>query len=121
MVFLLISAAAGGKSSGAAGAEALSAISTNSANEWKLTLKDTSRSGFTAEAATEATLRVDEGYSDWSIPVVYSGANTGDNECVSVILCDSEGTAKYYGNIAQNSAASTDAGQTVNIPEGLEA
>jgi len=118
---LFTSAAAGGKSSGACGADALSAISDTATNEWKLTLKDASRSGFNAAAATGATLEADEGYFGWSIPIVYSGANTGDNEYVSAILCGSNGTAKYYGNIAQNSAASSDTGQAVGIPEGLAA
>ncbi len=118
---LFTSAAVGGKSSGACGADALSAISDTATNEWKLTLKDASRSGFNAAAATGATLEADKGYSEWSIPVVYSGAKTGNNEYVSVILCDSKGTAKYYGNIANNSAASADGGQVVNIPAGLTA
>jgi len=60
--------------------------------------------GFQAAAADGATLEMTEGYSGWSVPIVYSGAQTGDNEYVSVILCDNNGTAKYYGNIAQNSA-----------------
>ena len=55
------------------------------------------------------------------IPVVYSGAKTGEDEYVSVILADRKGKALYYGNIANDSAASPDTGQTVKIPEGLAA
>ena len=73
---LFTSAAEGGKISGAAGADALASIADNTTNEWKLTLKDTSRSGFQAVAADGAALEMTEGYSGWSIPVVYSGANT---------------------------------------------
>ena len=117
---LFTSAAEGGKSSGTFGADALKAITDNTTNEWKLTLKDASRSGFEASAAAGATLEVEPGYSDWSVPIVYSGAKTGDDEYVSVILCDSCGIAKYYGNIANNSEASSESGQIVNIPAGLE-
>ena len=121
---LFASAATGGKVSGDVGAESLTAVPYNSSGEWKLTLKNEryyGDIGFDASAASGATLEMNEGYSDWSIPVVYSGAKTGDNEYVSVILCDSDGTAKYYGNIARNSAASSDTGQAVTIPEGLAA
>ena len=48
----------------------------------------------------------------------YSGAQTGTNEYVSVLLCDSNGNVLYYGNIAQNSASGTAA---LNIPAGLAA
>ena len=118
---LLTSAAEGGKSSGAAGADSLTAVSNHSTNAWKLTLRDNSRDGFDARVAAGAVLQTKEGYSDWSIPVVYSGAKTGENEYVSVILADSKGKALYYGNIGNNSAASPDTGQTVKIPEGLAA
>ena len=116
---LFTSAAQGGKISGTPGADALTAVSGNSSNEWKLTLKDNGRSNFTASAAAKATLEKGEGYSGWSVPVVYSNAKTGDNEYVSVILCDSNDAVKYYGNIANNSAASSESGQYVTIPAGL--
>ena len=61
---------------------------------------------------------MEEGYSGWGIPLVYSGAGTRDNEYVSVILCDSKGIAKYYGNIAQKKPAGE---ASVNIPAGLAA
>ena len=112
---LFTSAAVGGKSSGAAGADALTSVSDYTGNEWKLTLLDGSRSSFTANSSgTVTSMKV--GYSNWSIPITYSGAQTGDNEYVSVLLCDSSDTVLYYGNIAQNSASGT---ATLNIPSGL--
>ena len=96
---LFTSAAAGGKSSGAAGADALTSVSDYTGNEWKLTLLDSSRSSFTVDAS-EAETSVEVGYTSWSIPVDYSGAQTGANEYVSALLCDSNGNVLYYGNIA---------------------
>ena len=109
---LFTSAAVGGKSLGTMGT--LSTIPEYTGNEWKLTLLDSNRSNFTA--STEAETSVEVGYSDWSIPIKYSGAQTGDNEYVSVLLCDSNGDVLYYGNIAQNSASGT---ATLTIPSGL--
>lgn len=114
---LFTSAAVGGKSSGAAGADALTSVSDYTGNEWKLTLLDSSRSSFTVDAS-EAETSVEVGYTSWSIPVDYSGAQTGANEYVSALLCDSNGNVLYYGNIAQNSASGTAA---LNIPAGLAA
>ena len=98
---LFLSAAEGGKSSGDVGAGALKEISTSDVSVWKLTLKDSGRSGFTADADTGAVLSQGKGYSVWTVPITYSGAGTESNEYVSVILCDSDGKAIYYGNIAQ--------------------
>ena len=118
---LFTSAAEGGKSSGTTGANALRAVSDNATKEWKLTLKDESRSSFEVRAAEGAVLEADEGYTSWTLPVTYSGAKPGNNEYVSMILADSEGKALYYGNIAKDSAASSGSGQDVAIPEGLAA
>ena len=116
---LFTSAAEGGKTSGTAGANALRAVSGTGTKEWKLTLKDESRSSFEARAAEGAVLAMSEGYTSWTITVTYSGAKTGNNEYVSAILCDSKGKALYYGNIAKGSAASSGSGQVVAIPAGL--
>ena len=118
---LFTSAADGVKPSASYGMDSLSAIPNNVSGEWKLTLHDSSRDDFAAQAGPKAVLEKESGYSDWSIPVVFSGANPGDNEYVSVILCDSNDNAIYYGNIAKDSAATTDLGQAVKIPEGLAA
>ena len=50
------------------------------------------------------------------LQISYSGAQTGDNEYVSVLLCDNNDNILYYGNIAQNSASGT---ATLDIPSGL--
>ena len=47
----------------------------------------------------------------------YSGAQTGANEYVSVLLCDSADNVLYYGNIAGNSADGT---ASVTIPAVLD-
>ena len=114
---LFTSAAVGGKIPAAAGADALTSVSDYTGNEWKLTLLDNSRSSFTVDAS-EAETSAEVGYSGWSIPIAYSGAQTGANEYVSALLCDSSGNVLYYGNIAQNSASGT---ASINIPAGLAA
>lgn len=78
-------------------------------SEWKLTLKDTSRNFM----ATVATSIMEAGQS---IPVIYSGANTGDNEYVSAMIEDDSGTILYYGRIAQNSESGT---ADITIPSSL--
>ena len=114
---LFASVVAGGKSSDAVGADALKEVDDYSSNEWKLTLLDDTRSSFAADV-DEAETSVEAGYSSWSIPVTYSGAQMGDNEYVSALLCDSNDTVLYYGNIAQNRANGT---VTLNLPSGLNA
>ena len=113
---LFSSAAAGGKSSGDVGAGALKEISTSDVSVWKLTLDD-GRS-FSAQAGSDAVLSQEEGYSGWTVPVEYSGGKTESNEYVSTILCDADGKALYYGNIAQSSVSGT---VNLTIPEGLSA
>lgn len=89
---------------------------TENKGEWKLTLRDDSRSGFQASADNaEAALK---GYTDWKVDISYSGAIPGDQEYVSVMLCNNnwEGVL-YYGYIAHDSKSGT---QTVRLPNGLE-
>ena len=112
---LFTSAAAGGKSSGAAGADALTSVSDYAGNEWKLTLLDSGRNGFAANVNGQTNASAVAG---GSVQITYSGAQTGDNEYVSALLCDSSGNVLYYGNIAQNSANGT---AELNIPAGLAA
>ncbi len=112
---LFTSAAENGKSqNGMDGA--LTAVSDYAVSEWKLTLLDSSRNGFTAATGSETS--VDDDYSDWTVEVDYSGARTGGNEYVSAMLVDGSGGILYYGRIAQNSADGT-AG--IAIPSGLAA
>ena len=90
---LFASAAVGGKPDGG-----LTPIPEYSGNEWKLTLLD-SRRNF---AVTEKTA---DGYPDDTIMLNYSGATTGANEYISVIIADNNG-AQYYGRVAQPTAES---------------
>ena len=116
---LFSSAAKGGKSSGAVANGALQEIASNDTSEWKLTLKDSSRASFTAKVNDESEATKAEAYEDdWVIDIEYEGAQAGDNEYVSALLCDEDGNALYYGNIAKGSTSGT-AG--VKIPSGLSA
>ena len=85
---LFTSAAVGGKPDGG-----LTAVFAYSGNEWKLTLLDSSRNF----AVTETTASGDPGDT---VTLHYTGATTGANEYISVILADNSG-AQYYGRVAQ--------------------
>lgn len=111
---LFTSAAAGGKSSGTVGADALEAVSDYSSSEWKLTLLDASRS-FSANVNGDTSISASAG---GSVQITYSGAQEGNNEYVSALLCDTTGSVLYYGNIVQNSVSGTAA---LNLPSGLAA
>ena len=108
---LFTSAAEGGKIPGILGT--LSTVPEYTGNEWKLTLLDSNRSSFKANVNGQTSASASAG---GSVQISYSGAQTGDNEYVSVLLCDNNNTVLYYGNIAQNSASGT---ATLNIPSGL--
>ena len=110
---LFISAAASGGQSGEA-AGSIFEIGDYTGNEWKLTLKDESRR-FSANVNGQTNVSAQAGDS---VQITYSGAETGDKEYVSVLLCDSSDTVLYYGNIAQNSESGT---ATVSLPSGLAA
>ncbi len=88
---LFLSAAAGGKSGIGA---ALAPLPANETHEWKLTLLDDSRTGFTA---TETSVTAEAG-SAFSLS--YSGARTGGNEHVSALLYDASGLSVGYGGSA---------------------
>ena len=108
-----ISSATEGKPSGTDGV--LMPIGTNETGEWKLTLKDDERN-FTATAAEGAVLNRSVGYRGWMVDVAYSGAKSGDNECISAILLNSSGQALYYGSVS----AQTDGIATFIMPQGLK-
>ena len=111
---LFSSAAVGGKSSGAVGADSLRSVSDYSGNEWKLTLLDTSHKLLAnVDGHTSVFARAGS-----SIQIQYAGAKTGDNEYVSVLLCDDSDNVLYYGNIAQNSQYGS---ATLDIPSELAA
>ena len=98
---LFVSAAVGGKPSGG-----LTKLADYTGSDWKLTLLDSSRSGFSVTTTSVSTTNY-----GGDIEITYSGAQTGDNEYISVLLKDSSGNP-YYGR----SAALTAASGTVTIP-----
>ncbi|MBR7091691.1 MAG: Cna B-type domain-containing protein [Clostridia bacterium] len=99
---LFTSAAEGGKSSGAAGADALTAVGNYAGSDWKLTLLDDGSDCAVGEGHKD--FKAEFVYTDfdpnkWIIE--YSGAKTGENEYISAIIKDSTGTVTYYGRLAQ--------------------
>ena len=91
---LFTSAAEGGKSSGAVGADALQSVSEYAENEWKLTLLDSGRQFSVTEKNAS-------GNPGETITLNYTGATTGTNEYISVLLTDQQDNALYYGRVAQ--------------------
>lgn len=105
---LFTSAAVGGKS--ASGMDSgLTAVDDYTGSEWKLTLLDETREF----AVTEQTV---SGAPGGTITLNYTGATTGTNEYISVIIADSSG-AQYYGRVAQQT--DTDGTVEITIPSGL--
>lgn len=105
---LFTSAAAGGKDSGDEGADALllQTDKSNSGNEWKVTVKDSTHAGF---AVDNSGVKYDAGSGVVTVP--YRGAVAGDNEFISAIITDKAATddtatIKYYGRIAGADSAS---------------
>lgn len=113
---VLTSAAVGGKVSGSVGADALAAVEATSCDNWKLTVVDEAHSAFSATIGNGAALEQTVGYDSWVVPISYTGAVAGENEYVSVVICNQNGNAVYYGHIAQNSATGS---VNVNMPAGL--
>lgn len=111
------SAAVGGKVSGAVGANSLTAVGESTVDSWKLTVIDDSHKSFAATIGNgSATIEQSIGYDAWTLPISYSGAVAGENEYVSVLICNQTGTAVYYGHIAENSASGT---VDLVMPQGL--
>ena len=89
----------------------LTAVNDYTGNEWKLTLLDNSRNfAVTEEAAS--------GKPGDTITLNYTGATTGENEYISVIIADENG-AQYYGRVAQPDSA--DGQVKIKIPDSLAA
>lgn len=105
---LFTSAADGGKS--ATGMDSgLTAVGNYGGSEWKLTLLDSSRNF----GVTETDISGDPGDT---ITLHYTGATTGDNEYISVILAAESGV-QYYGRIAK--ATTADGNISLMIPDTL--
>ena len=99
---LFTSAAVGGKPAGG-----LTEIDEYTGNEWKLTLKDSSRSGF-AVTTTDLSAYTRGG----TVKIGYTGAKTGANEYISAMILDAAGNPAYYG---RSSAALTDENGTAEL------
>ncbi|MCI8551065.1 MAG: hypothetical protein HFI68_10870 [Lachnospiraceae bacterium] len=112
---VLFTSAANGKSSGATGADALKAVEEKTPSEWKLTLKDSSRNGFTAApAAGGSSVTVKNG---GSVKVTYSGAGTDAKDFVSAMIEEKDsGDILYYGRIVNQTAGGD---MDIKIPESL--
>lgn len=114
---VISSAAVGGKVSGSVGADCLTPVEEAVSNEWKLTVVDDSHNAFAATIA-DGSGKISQSidYASWVIPVTYSGAVAGDNEFISVLICNQNNNAVYYGHIAENSESGT---VNLNMPAGL--
>ena len=107
-----IPAASSGGNQGGEAADAIFEIGDYDGSEWKLTLLDNSRNF----AVTEKTA---SGKPGDTITLNYTGATTGTNEYISVIIADSNGSTLYYGRVAQPDSAN---GQVeIKIPDSLAA
>ena len=104
-----IPAASSGGNQGGEAADAIFEIGDYDGNEWKLTLLDNSRNFVVTEEAAS-------GKPGDTITLNYTGATTGTNEYISVIIADSSG-AQYYGRVAQ--PTDTDGTVEITIPSGL--
>ena len=113
---LFTSPAEGGKASGVPGADAMKEVGSYTGSDWKLTIKDDTRPVFGASVSGPKTI-----LKDGAVKLTYTGAVTGANEYVSVMIEDTEGTILYYGNIVDNSSSdAADSGKALlNVPADL--
>ena len=102
---LFASAAVDGKSDTTVDGN-LTEVSAYSDLEWKLTLRDSGRDGFTASTAA---------VSDNTLTVRYENAKTGENEYISAIAKAADGSVSYYGRIVQLDGETNGASGTVSI------
>lgn len=103
---LFTSAAEGGKS--ASGMDSgLTAVQNYSGNDWKLTLKDSTRSSFAISNGK---------WSGNTLTFSYSGAQTGTNEYLSAVILEN-GAITYYGRILRSTSASGTA--SLSLPSGV--
>ena len=103
---LFASAAVGGKPDG------FKAVPEYTGNEWKLTIKDSSRKIYASAAKTN--LKAGE-----SLSVEYFGAiNIGENEYISAMIADSAGKILYYGHVAHNNQSQSGTAN-ITVPSDL--
>ena len=110
---LFTSAAVGGKSSGAEGADALKEIAGYDGKEWKVTVKDEAHAKF-------ATVPCDTSYDSTTgvATVAYKEAKTETGEYISAVIKNSDGAITYYGRIATSTSATGYV--TINTKEKLK-
>ena len=103
---LFASAAVGGKPDG------FKAVPEYTGNEWKLTIKDSSRKIYAS--AAKRNLKAGE-----SLSVEYFGAiNIGENEYISAMIADSAGNILYYGHVAHNNQSQSGTAN-ITVPSDL--
>ncbi len=100
---------AGGKSSAVSSVPARFLLPTGKGNDYKLTLKDTSRSFNASKIAQNGN----------QVTISYNGAKTGSNEYISCLILDNNDKSNiiYYGKLKQASSASGTA--TLDMPKEL--
>lgn len=113
---LFTSAAAGGKSSGAAGAGTLAAVSATDTTEWKLTLLDSNRNFTVTETTATVNSTNSSAVLTYSNAAVYNETTT-PNEYISAMIVNESGEVLYYGRVAQPSEASGTV--SITIPSNL--
>lgn len=108
-----IPAANGGGNQGGEAADAIFEIGDYDGNEWKLTLLDEAHKNFEISNATTNS-------SGNTIAFSYSGAQTGTNEYISVVIEDS-GAITHYGRILQLDGTTNGASGTASLvlPTGV--
>lgn len=109
---LFTSAATADSGKSASGMDSgLTAVQNYSGNDWKLTLKDSSRDSFSVSNQT---------WSGNRLTFSYSGAQTGANEYISAVIEDN-GVITYYGRILQLDGTTNVAGGTasLSLPSGV--
>ena len=99
----------GGDNQSGEDADAIFEIDSYNGNEWKLTLLDEAHKNFEISNATING-------SDNTIAFSYSGAQTGTNEYISVVI-ENNGAITHYGRILQPESASGTASLT--LPAGV--
>ncbi len=100
---------AGGKSSAVSSTPARFSLPTGKGNDYKLTLKDSSRSFSASKTAQNLN----------KVTISYSGAKTGSNEYISCLILDNNDKSNiiYYGKLKQASSASGTA--ILDMPEEI--
>ena len=113
---LFTSPAEGGKTSGAPGPDAMKEVGSYTGSDWKFTIKDDTRPVFEASVSGPKTI-----LKDGAVKLRYKGASTGENEYISALIEDTDGSILYYGNIAGGTSADAkDSGKAaINVPAEL--